>query len=92
MSDRIIANPDNAKAVELKEVVEDMRRALDGIRALSESFDSMVRDVGSGPTYDQIELELGLQAGEGQTLYNLMAAAKARVDHFDVLTFIARND
>ena len=91
MSDRIITNPSNSVAQLVAEFVDYAQEARSRGDRLKGILDSMALDTGSGPTWDQIETELGLQPGQGETVYNIITAAMSALDGFGV-TSVARMD
>ena len=91
MSDRIITNPSNSVSQLLAEFVDYTQEARGRGDRLKIILDSMARDTGSGPTWDQIETELGLQVGQGETIYNLITSAMSALGGSNV-TAVARMD
>lgn len=45
------------------------------LERVKRAMDAMQYDTGSGPTWAQIETELGIPAGQGQVVYSLVSAA-----------------
>lgn len=83
-----ITATNNARAEELVHAINHTRLALQNLRKVKGKFDHHVAD----PDYSGLEgsSAYGVPTSQGQTVYNIVAGALARVDHADVLTLINR--
>jgi len=70
----------------LRQLVNYQTESLERLRSCKAVLDEMI----DGSDYSEIETELGLSAGEGEIVYNLIAGALAVVDVYAVQTVIAR--
>lgn len=88
MSTRIAYNPATAFGQMAAEFVDGLLGAKETGRRLVAAMNSMT-DNGTA-TWDQVETELGVAAGQGQAFYNIVvqASQKLNVAAFDDLTKI----
>jgi hypothetical protein len=66
----------------LAEVVDEAIELRAKVARLKDAMDDMAS--GTPPTWDQIELELGIEAGKGEQVYNLLVGLNSRLSHSDV--------
>lgn len=62
------------------------------LKRLQAAINRMAAVTSGDPTYVQIEIELGLDPGEGIVLLNLLADAGAALDHPAIKAFTERVD
>jgi len=86
MADYINISSDTRHGAAMRQAVNYQQETLERLRSLKATFDEMV----DGADYSVIETQLGLQAGEGELVYNLHAGALAAVDVAAVTQFLAR--
>jgi hypothetical protein len=90
MSSRITCNPATAHGKMLAELCDELIEARSKAVRLKRAVESMVLDTGDGATWDQLEAELGVPAGLGQTVYNLIAGATTAIQATDILLLTDR--
>lgn len=71
---------------DLRRAVDQLRDVRDRLERLKNVLDTQV----DGANYTLVESQFGLQAGEGQLVYNLVTGAFAAVDGAAVLQLINR--
>lgn len=76
----------------LAEAVDHLIEATDRVIRIRRAMEAMAADTGSGPTYGQIETELGLDAGTGQAALNALIDIETRLTAAQVLGFRDRLD
>lgn len=86
MADYIHVSSDTRHGAALRQAVNYQQESLERLRALKATLDEMV----AGADYSVIETRFGLQAGEGELVYNLTVGALAEIDVANVTQFLAR--
>lgn len=92
MSIRVKYNASTPFGQMLAEAVDELASATEKITRIRRAMSAMAADTGSGPTYAQIELELGFDPGIGQAALNVMTDIETRLLAAPVLDFRDRVD
>lgn len=79
-------NTSTRLGADLRRAVDQLRDVRDRLERLKNVLDTQV----DGVNYSLVESQFGLQAGEGQTVYNLVAGAFTAVDAAAVQQLINR--
>ena len=85
-----ITTTGNPRAQRLLRAVKLCREAIDKLEEVKDTMEHHI----NAPSYASIEgsTGYGIPAGEGETLYNLVAGAYARINHIDITGLIDRVD
>ena len=86
MADYINISSDTRHGAAVRQAVNYTQETAERLTQLKALFDEMV----DGADYSVIETQLGLEAGQGEIVYNLVAGAKGAMDVSAVTQFLAR--
>jgi hypothetical protein len=74
----------------LAELADQIAEARAKSARLKRVVEAMVLDTGSGPTWPQLEAEMGVPAGQGQTVYNLITGCDTALNNVSILLMTDR--
>jgi hypothetical protein len=92
MSSRILCDPTKPHGKMTVELADLLLRADAKMQRLRAAIERMASVTSGAPTYTQIETELGLQAGDGIVILNLLADAYTKLSDPAIKAFTERVD